>query len=246
MATAHAPTKDNSSRSRKRLHSTTTTKSSPPQPLPPDHEFLQKFHQEYLVKKQQRRLMQRKAANARERKRVGRINGAFTQLEAKLQESNVSPPNDQCLSKIKTLRSAINYIDSLKRLLHDADSSMPSSPSDAQSDCMYATDGTDGTDDFGPVDFKCGPPPPPPPPPPPYHRTTTFSAATPAAFPSFQHSLADFASSPSLRDIWPEYYAAESNSSNVIQAGAGPTGATGSWDRTPSFYGGLSSTYSYT
>eukprot|EP00118_Oscarella_pearsei_P007124 m.33770 g.33770 ORF g.33770 m.33770 type:complete len:229 (+) comp31882_c0_seq4:3138-3824(+) len=178
MSTIPAATKISS---RKRTHTAATD------PLPADRAFLESFHQEYLARKQQRRVMQRKAANGRERKRVRRINTAFNELEAKLQESNVTPPNDQCLSKIKTLRSAIDYIEALSQLLQGDESSSgsstaPSSPMAASenSHCMYSS-----SDVATPCLRQ------PPPLPPAY-----------ASFP-FQQSLSDLMA-PSLHQIWPE------------------------------------------
>ena len=162
-----------------------------------DQEFLKKFQEEYQARKKMKKVRQRTAANARERKRVGRINSAFVLLEAKLQDSQIT--QEQCLSKIKTLRCAIDYIHSLTEMLKDADAiehppcDSPLSfatdsilPCSDQPSCQYESSDdkschgdiiSDSSSDLMPSDLSLCP------------------------FPL--HSLTDL-TAPSLHQIWPE------------------------------------------
>ena len=164
-----------------------------------DEEFLKKFQEEYQTRKKQRKVKQRTAANARERKRVGRINSGFVLLEAKLQDSQIT--QEQCLSKIKTLRYAMDYIQSLRKVLREADSiSQIDSPCDSPH--SFATEsltslGDPPTCQYESSDDRS-------------LRGDTMSDSCSDIFSSLSvypmglgHSLTDL-TAPSLRQIWPE------------------------------------------
>lgn len=164
-----------------------------------DDEFLKKFQEEYQARRKQKKVKQRTAANARERKRVGRINSAFVLLEAKLQDSQIT--QEQCLSKIKTLRYAIEYIQSLKKILQEADSiSQIDSPCDSPHSFAaesVASLGDPPTCQYESSDDRS-------------LRGDTLSDSCSDIFSSLSvypmglaHSLTDL-TAPSLRQIWPE------------------------------------------
>ncbi|CAG0921651.1 unnamed protein product [Notodromas monacha] len=78
----------------------------------------------------------RKNANARERHRMHEINVAFESLRKVIPAFTVDqgkPNNESQLTKITTLRLAMNYISSLSRMLEDGGDTSPS-PGDASMD----------------------------------------------------------------------------------------------------------------
>ncbi|CAD5123664.1 DgyrCDS11986 [Dimorphilus gyrociliatus] len=66
--------------------------------------------------------------NARERKRVQNVNSAFTYLRRHIPYEN----RHKRLSKVKTLRIAIDYIQSLQSLISEHDQTLPSKENSAE------------------------------------------------------------------------------------------------------------------
>ena len=76
------------------------------------------------LKKRQLSKYRRKAANAKERERMKKMNDVFATLKSVIPVDNKNDQEEEKETKVTTLRSAIDYINCLKQLIADCDAGL--------------------------------------------------------------------------------------------------------------------------
>ena len=76
------------------------------------------------LKKRQLSKYRRKAANAKERERMKKMNDVFATLKSVIPVDNKNDQEEEKETKVTTLRSAIDYINCLKQLIDDCDAGL--------------------------------------------------------------------------------------------------------------------------
>eukprot|EP00092_Neocalanus_flemingeri_P040965 GFUD01044604.1.p1 GENE.GFUD01044604.1~~GFUD01044604.1.p1 ORF type:complete len:319 (-),score=100.70 GFUD01044604.1:60-929(-) len=79
---------------------------------------------EKMSKKQKLSKYRRKTANAKERERMKKMNEVFVSLKNVIPDRNVDDIEDEKETKVTTLKSAIAYINCLKKLIEDCDAGL--------------------------------------------------------------------------------------------------------------------------
>merc|ERR1712083_1019768 len=79
---------------------------------------------EKVSKKRTLSKYRRKAANAKERERMKKMNDVFDTLKSVIPAENRGDDDDEKETKVTTLRSAIAYINCLKQLIEDCDAGL--------------------------------------------------------------------------------------------------------------------------
>merc|ERR1711874_158201 len=79
---------------------------------------------EKVSKKRTLSKYRRKAANAKERERMKKMNDVFDTLKSVIPAENRGDDEDEKETKVTTLRSAIAYINCLKQLIEDCDAGL--------------------------------------------------------------------------------------------------------------------------